>query len=921
MTLADRLIRLAAATAVTLASALFLEGQVQQPGLFTIVDPSPDVPYGTKATGQDGSAGRILSLAIDPDGKTLYAAAGISGVWKSTDEAHKWKHVSTGLWSGATAGHASLALDSDNVKRLLYATGSDDGRVGHPFGGLWVSNDAAETWNHVPLCTPDDTDINSVIFVSGSPYVATQCGTWTTSESDLASAHWTQVTWTDASNINEMADGRSQTLFACAGSTVYRITHLNSPTIAEKSLTLAGGCRGLAPAPSGGTGALDGVVAAYNGTNGTIEVAVLNFQSGNIQTLGFAAVSTTSGSGSPQLRTHRILSAPATSSTVGVAYDVYAADSCDWFAYKPPSPGNNAGTWTALQSTTPPGHCGSSLHADTWDMTFAPSYDPPKGVCTAYASTDGGVYANTSAAKVASGGCVLGWVLAQSGLHALNSFVMSGMPTGALGKVPSLFLPTGDNDVWARYAEQNTWFSPNVGLGDAGQVLVDEIQPANMVFSRGDIFRIVFGPVSATMQVPPNSVPAPANAPCKAPPTGDCSDVGGTFQFPGSGGIAMVSTLPNETGSQGDYVAIMQTNADSQNGADALVRCIGTACMGSSKIWTNISETAPKAFDNGIAKVLAAGGHVATVIYALTPRVSDTKDAPQIWRSSTVTGSDPSKFTWTLANGTGTTPLIKPMNFFVNPYDSTELYALDAGDKTVKVSFDSGNTWKTEKSFTQFVTNSQIGTGNAYRFDCNNPGNSFPYGPYRNGCALSGMTFDAFNLKIRIATSEFGGLAFSRDSGEHWMPLNVTNNIQSAHSKLTDEVNSAFYDGGYIENDGNRFVPPGGPTIYAALHGHSLMSVTGPFPTLEQMTLIYPRSNVSSVNVRTTLDVTVPLEKNSDGTFSGTLLFDSARYTSLGFIFLADGLAPQPVEHVLTPSELASGVATTTCTACNSNAH
>jgi hypothetical protein len=919
MTSISRYIRLLATVVALSASNLLLQGQAHQTGLFTVRDPSPDVPFGTKALGQNGSAGRILSLTMDPGGRTLYAAAEISGVWKSTDEAHSWKRVSKGLRNGATVGHASLALDGLNPKRLLYATGADDGRVGHPFGGLWVSVDAAESWHRVALCSGDST-VNSVIFASGRPYVATQCGTWTTSDANLA-GHWTTMTWPEASGITELANGRDQTLFACAGNTVYRITDIGSTAFKQKSLTLGGGCTGLAPAPAVGDGALEAAVAAFTQPqNGNTEVAVLNFQTRRVTTLGFAAYSSSGGSGLPQVRVQHIRSAPATSSTAGVAYDVYAADACDWFAYKPPSSGERAGTWTKLESTgTQSAACGSSLHADSWDMAFAPDYDPPNGVCKAYASTDGGVYANTSTDKVASGGCILGWVLAQSGLHALNSFIMAGFATGAYGSGhPSLFLPTGDNDVWARYNEQDVWFSPNDGLGDAGQVLVDQVAVGPILLSRGDVYALSVGVVTATMPIP-NIAPDPKNAPCTSP--GDCTDVGGTFQFPGTGGIAMISTLPYEAGPfGGDIVAIMEVNA--ATGADDVVRCAGTPCTGSGTIWKRVSRKAPKAFDNGIAKVLAAGGHVAPVIYALTPRVSDGKDAPQIWRGTSIPGSNPPQVQWARANGTAATALSKPVNFFVNPYAATELYAVDAGDNTVKVSFDSGKSWKTDRTLTQFATNSQTGTGNAYRFDCNNSGSSFPYSPYRNGCAISGMAFDPLNPKIRVATSEFGGLAFSRDSGRDWMPLNVTNNVLSAESELTDEVSSAFYDGGYIEKDGHRFVPPNGPAIYAALHGHSLMSVAGPFPTLEEMTLIYPRSNVSSVTVSVApLGVAVSLQKTSDGSFSGTVLFDSARFPKPGFIFLAKGMAPKSVWHVLTAEELASGVATTTCTACAGEDH
>src|SRR5271166_1681209 len=129
MTLTSRLTQVLMLVLALGAASLAAHGQVIQPGLFTIQDASPDLPFGAPAVGRKaGSAGRVLSLAMGPDGQTIYAAAEISGVWKSTDGAHTWKQAGHGLRSGSTAGHASLALDRNDASRLLYATGADDGR-------------------------------------------------------------------------------------------------------------------------------------------------------------------------------------------------------------------------------------------------------------------------------------------------------------------------------------------------------------------------------------------------------------------------------------------------------------------------------------------------------------------------------------------------------------------------------------------------------------------------------------------------------------------------------------------------------------------------------------------------------------------------------------------------------------------------
>jgi hypothetical protein len=899
-----------------------------QSGLFTIGDPSPDIKFGVPAAAQIGSAGRIVSLVMAPDGQTLYAAAEISGVWKSTDGAHTWTHASNGLYNGRTASHASLAIDGQSSNRLLYATGADDGRPNHPYGGLWVSNDSAATWAHVQLCS-SDTVISSVIFASGQPYVATQCGLWTTPSANLATGSWTELSnWPQDTEINEMADGGdgAGTVFACAvtsaGTTLYRISNL--PAASFTPLQLPGECLSLAPAPTGSETAGDSVVAAYKTTQSQnqscqpnlpdecVEVAVFDLVTGQRQLLGSDLAQLCCGR--PQVRTASIASA-STGLSPGFAYDVYLADGCRWFAFDP----NASPPSTSWKPIMPlgSGHCtgATGIHADTWDMAFGPNYDPPNGKCTAYAATDGGVYASDETANVPAGGCTSDWVFAQSGLHALNSMSMAGIPLPLYQNAAYLFLPSGDNDIWARPYPQGllpsaTWFPLHDDLGDAGQVLVDPLAPEYAQVSRNDTYRLATGTVSPPTPAPfSDIIPTPSNAPCTNASTSltkTCYE-GGVFGFPGDGGIAAVLTLPQATDVPtyaADFAAVAAVNIAASpaptpsRGPDMVLRCEGQACNGPGVHWTDQSPSFH--FDYCLTKVLASGGHTAPVIYVLTPRLNDPHPG-QIWRSSAA-GTLP--VTWTLANGSGATSLKNPVNFFVNPYAPTELYAVDAGDHTIKASIDGGRSWNVQWTLTQFATNSQVGTGNAYYFGCADSDDGPPYLPYTRGCALSGMSFDPFNPTLRVATSEFGGLAFSRDSGVDWMPLNATNNVASVDGPLTEQVNSAFY---YYPKE----------TIYAALHGGSMLSVTGPFPVLEQMTLVYPPSASTRVLVNVSpMGLWFWLTKDRDGSFSGTFLFDSSKYKQLTVAFATSPFTSQQMTYTLTAAELLSGVAVRTCTTC-----
>src|SRR5229473_2028085 len=171
-------------------------------------------------TGACDPGGRILSLVIDPNhDNILYAATEFAGVWKSTTGLRSerdisqgisgasapgmtWFQSSKGLRNGLTVNQYSLAMDQADSKRLLYASGDDDGRPtttagAHRLGGLWVSVDGAENWRHEKLCPPTflgttyDDGVTAVVFSTGRPFVATTCGVWTNASGDLDSSSWT----------------------------------------------------------------------------------------------------------------------------------------------------------------------------------------------------------------------------------------------------------------------------------------------------------------------------------------------------------------------------------------------------------------------------------------------------------------------------------------------------------------------------------------------------------------------------------------------------------------------------------------------------------------------------------------------------------------------------------------------------------
>ena len=113
-----------------------------------------------------------------------------------------------------------------------------------------MSVNATQTWQHVSLCsTRQQADnIASVVFVSGSPFVATDCGIWTTTDPNLQ-ANWitmTLPTGISASGTIFAPLSTDQTLFAClgGGTRVHRSVNLGKSW--DAGVDVGGRCSGLA---------------------------------------------------------------------------------------------------------------------------------------------------------------------------------------------------------------------------------------------------------------------------------------------------------------------------------------------------------------------------------------------------------------------------------------------------------------------------------------------------------------------------------------------------------------------------------------------------------------------------------------------------------------------------------------------------
>src|SRR5260370_42541726 len=89
----------------------------------------------------------------------------------------------------------------------------------------------------------------------------------------------------------------------------------------------------------------------------------------------------------------------------------------------------------------------------------------------------------------------------------------------------------------------------------------------------------------------------------------------------------------------------------------------------------------------------------------------------------------------------------------------------------------------------------------------------------------------------------YGGIAFSRDDGHHWMALDVTDNDHLVSDNLTEIVAGDFFD----RETSLPGVAASDQVIYAGLKGHSLIRVAGPFRTLEALNFEYkPKPSATS---------------------------------------------------------------------------
>ena len=763
----------------------------------TFQDISPDSEFGDLPTYAEAS-GPVSNIVADPKyPNVLYAASWYGGIWKSTDAARSWKPANRGLATPfAQIVNRALAIDDQNSQRLLFAAFPDDFRPFQPLGGLWFSQNAAADWIHIDLPSCSVPAVYTVGFVGGVAFARTGCGIFLARDDPANGDSWTKIP--DPPGVNNFnLIGANSRLYTCGEKTTTKSTDKPTTMISYREIGPTGAwtfatslplynCYDLAVAPDDP----DDLIVAIGDPPPTASSPVPPLQvwrakigSSLSARLGEGFTFPPGGSGSISL--HTVRRPRALSAGPGLSYDLFVADAWNFRQYEADG---GSGSWTNFLSPgllSPDGKRDEhGLHVDTHTMAFPPTYDPEKGNCTAWAATDGGVYATT--AMTAGTRCDTWnskWRHASHGLHIMASESMAGVRNCGEGgnACPAIYLPTGHDDLWASLNGGRDWTRMG-GLGDVATAMLDPAIPGQVLGARGG-----GGDASAPDRVWRKFKGKDTDAsPSLTTDFANNLNSSGRrlFGYPPHLTLAQIMTLPSgdTAAPNGDYVSLERPSSEGSprlgtlgdilpsiptilsllklDRFDVIVR----SQTGLESDWKPIAVFARDA----VAALSVSGGHKNPVFYVLTNSgelfalCSSPTPAP-LCSSGTPTrpfGISPTnESVWaTVPGGTIGGPV---SNLIVNPYDPKNLYVTSRDSKTIRSSTDGGITWVDEPDLNEVASNQ-----GEFRL-----GRMAEYLPMAEYCSLEQMIFVRDHPNYRFALLIPGGVAFSRDSGKHWIAI------------------------------------------------------------------------------------------------------------------------------------------------------
>lgn len=395
-------------------------------------------------------------------------------------------------------------------------------------------------------------------------------------------------------------------------------------------------------------------------------------------------------------------------------------------------------------------------------------------------SNDGGIYRSDN--------CGRSWTPAQSGLSTLaahNIAAVSQATRGQPTKPPALYFGTTDNDDFFTLDGGKTWRSAAGGCGDCDVWYADPAQAKRLWRhpdrDSGKEAFVLFLDGSGAPEPPSSRLtvnyPDPPNGSDRAMVGGE----GGNDAYR-EGSRPIVQTLAAETPlTGGDYLAIEELRPPAPAAPYRVVIRAKDSVGLSASPWTQVgpqcNPSSTCSLPSSVSIVQASGGHAATVFYV--------GDENGLWRWPRRDSNSIEAWQQIVPGGGAT----RATRFFVNPYDSNDIYILD--QDTVRHSTNGGGLWTPDAPLDWSLTD-----GGSFQRSCISDAL----------CVLNDMIFDRNAPKTRFALG-IAGVFYSSDGGLQWWRLLDT-------QALPGRPRAAFFD---------ALTDPKDRSLYIALQGRGIM--------------------------------------------------------------------------------------------------
>lgn len=90
-------------------------------------------------------------LAVTSDGRVVYLATSLAGLWRSLDQGETWKHIQFGLDSPTRMTVTAVAVNPENAQQIFVALATPGLKSGSNIPlAIFASNDDGESWRLLP---------------------------------------------------------------------------------------------------------------------------------------------------------------------------------------------------------------------------------------------------------------------------------------------------------------------------------------------------------------------------------------------------------------------------------------------------------------------------------------------------------------------------------------------------------------------------------------------------------------------------------------------------------------------------------------------------------------------------------------------------------------------------------------------------